>query len=92
MHRQRIVTRALDKSHLRKHVFTFEHLNFFIPHQKSRHLKTLPFYPSFKAFWILLWMFCNKTRNYINIALIPDTGLRDTTVKSQYTVRLTVVL
>lgn len=63
-----------------------------MPAVKSRHLKPLPFHPSFKAFLILLWLFCNKTRNYKNIALIPDTGLRDATVKFEYTLRLTVVL
>lgn len=59
---------------------------------KSRHLKSLPFYPSLKVFLILPWMFCNKAHKYINIVLIPDSGLSDATVKSQYTLRLTVVL
>lgn len=63
-----------------------------MPVVKSRHLKTLPFCPSFKALLILLWLFFNKTHNYKNIALIPDTGLRDATVKFQYTLRLIVVL
>lgn len=59
---------------------------------ESRHLKAFTFYPSFKAFLIQLWMFCNKTCKYINIALTPNPGLRDATVKSHYTLRLTVVL
>lgn len=63
-----------------------------MPVVKSRHLKTLPFYPSFKAFLILLCLFCNKTYNYKNIALIPTTGLRVATAKFQHTLRLTAVL